>query len=688
MSDLSQINIKPQYRSGESDLIGDFYSPCLTRANNYDRAVGYFRSTVLLLINYPLQAFVQRNGKIRIICSNELAEEDVVAIQKGYKSREDLIGENIIREIDSLGSVKEASDRLEVLATLVSFGIVDIKIAFTSNEYGLYHEKIGLFYDESNAISFIGSANETLSGWAKEGNYESLVVFTSWNNESDKNRVENHRIYFNNLWSNLVPGIDVYDFPLVAIEKFRTLSKDGISDIKWEELKIQSPKKQHAKIPFEYQSLAIENWENNNYCGILQHATGSGKTITSLIAIKKHICENKPVIILVPSKLLQVQWEEEVKFEIPHALILLVGGGNTSWKKNNKVKSFTRNSNESKPRIIIAVLKTASKQEFISNIEHGDHLFVVADEVHESGSIGNSNVYSIWAGKKLGLSATPVRYGDPEGTARMFEYFGDIVPPIFSLDDAIKAKRLVPYQYFPTEVNLDIEEEEEWDNISKRISKEIAMSHTDSKGDKVVTDRAKKLLIQRSRIAKKAKSKIEAAINIIQDHYQNGDKWLVYCEDKDQLTLVLNKLQQLEYHVNEYHTSMESDKDSTLSWYKKHGGILVSIRCLDQGVDIPDISHALILASSQNPRQFIQRRGRVLRKHEGKYSASIYDVLVIPRVREEESEQFALVKSEFSRAIVFSKGAINKTSEVKLMDIALEFGLDIDISLNNGEEED
>jgi len=270
----------------------------------------------------------------------------------------------------------------------------------------------------------------------------------------------------------------------------------------------------------------------------------------------------------------------------------------------------------------------------------------------------------------------------------MMDYFGGIVEPVFSLFDAIKAGRLVEYEYYPRAINLTAEEAEAWKELSVRISREVARSPEDGKGNKRISDKTKMLLIQRSRIAKKAKMKIDLAEKILRDEYQEGEKWLIYCEDKTQLEEVLERIKALKLHVNEYHTSMETDMDATLAWYRKHGGILVSTRCLDEGVDIPDISHALILASSQNPRQFIQRRGRVLRRSPGKHFAVLHDAIVVPVDAETESDQMPLVKSEFCRAIEFAKGAINKSSSIELIRIAENLGLDINDLTQKGQEEE
>jgi superfamily II DNA or RNA helicase len=141
-------------------------------------------------------------------------------------------------------------------------------------------------------------------------------------------------------------------------------------------------------------------------------------------------------------------------------------------------------------------------------------------------------------------------------------------------------------------------------------------------------------------------------------------------------------------HPMEYHSSMCGDRQSALEWFMTVGGILVSIKCLDEGIDIPMVDHALILASSQNPRQFIQRRGRVLRKTKGKSIAVIYDAIVVPLSLEDEPDQYALLKSELLRAIEFANSALNLSAGVELRGIAARLGFDPDTLVDDGIEED
>ena len=685
---LDSLALAPEYRTGQSDMVEDFYLPCLTHSQKYDRAVGYFRSTIFHLIHAEMSDFALRSGRVRIICSPDLTADDIEAIEKGYATRDGRISASLEAEIGLMINDNGQLDRTRALATLIAHGVVDIKIAVRPGSMGMYHDKLGIFSDEADfAVSFRGSANETWNAWHEYGNYESIEVFCSWKDSGEADRVRNHQKYFDDLWNGKVSAIEIYDFPTAARKKICTVAEAEIENIDWKKFKKPKAKAAPGRKPFPHQIEAITNWIANGFRGILEHATGSGKTVTAMIALKDHVLSGNPAIVLVPSKLLLRQWVKEIGEEIPEATILKAGDGNIKWKKGRLLKDFTCDDPSLKPRIVLSTNQTASSQEFLRKVDAGPHLMVAADECHQTGSTENSAVYTIDAGKRLGLSATPIRYGDPDGTARMMDYFGGVVEPIFTLDDAIRTGRLVQYEYHPHAINLTAEESAEWKELSDKIKKEAARSPRDGGGKPMLSDFAKMLLIRRSRIAKKAVNKERLALRILEEEYQEGEKWLVYCEDKTQLGNIFDQLKAKGLHVNEYHTSMDSDMDSTLEWYRKHGGILVSIRCLDEGVDIPDITHALVLASSQNPRQFIQRRGRVLRRAPGKSLAVLHDAIVVPVDMENESEQMALVKSEFCRAIEFANGAINKSAASNLRTIAVELGLDIETIANKGTEE-
>lgn len=393
--------------------------------------------------------------------------------------------------------------------------------------------------------------------------------------------------------------------------------------------------------------------------------------------------------MLVPSQLLLLQWAKELREELPHAAMLLAGAGNDGWKDRRRLQSMTDADPSLGPRIVLATMQTASSLDFIAKVSGGNHLMIVADEVHQSGSPNNSRLYTVPSGPRLGLSATPTRYGDPDGTSRMFGYFGPVVPPPITLNDAIRAGRLVPYEYFPHPVHLNAAEAEDWTALSRSIRQEMARQGDDEGGRRsALSERAKMLLIRRSRIAKKAAAKVSLAVDVLTTNFRTGQSWLVYCEDSDHLGLILAALREAGLEASEYHSNMTGDRDATLAWFRTFGGILVSIRCLDEGVDIPSISHALILASSQNPRQFIQRRGRVLRKSPEKDLAVIHDAIVVPVNSELEQDQMGLLKAELLRAIEFSQHGINRAAGAELRSIAIDMGIDPDTLIDDGIEGD
>lgn len=669
--DLSTLPLDAHYRTGERDPVTGFYKPCLEASVTYDRAVGYFRSSIFAIIGQPFLDFARRGGKARFICSPSITEEDAKAIASGYLQREDAIERAISRDVDELMSDPVSDHRAKLLATFIKCGALDIKVAIRSGGNGIYHEKIGIFADgRGHHVSFLGSANETWSAWHADGNHESIEVFRSWLG-TDEIRVQSHGKIFDSLWKGETPGIDTINFPEAQRRKLLSVAAPGLDDPA-----VDTPQSNNSarRRLLPHQATAIDLWEKAGRRGVFEHATGSGKTFTAIEAIKKHLAKGEPAVVLVPSQLLHEQWKREILEELPEASVLMAGGGHTKWKVGGRLRSQT-SPGLGMNRVVVATMQTASTDTFINGLFQGDHLLIVADEIHQIGSPKNSIALGIHSGASLGLSATPIRYGDPEGTQRIFDRFGPVIPPAITLQDAIAAGRLVNYEYFPHPVHLSDDESELWKKLTKQISFELARSRKKD-GSSGMTDKAKMLLIQRSRIAKKARVKTGLATGVIKKEFQEGQSWLVYCEDSDQLNEMLHKLRAENLRPLEYHSNMSGDKVEALNWFKKFGGVLVSIKCLDEGVDIPAVSHAFILASSQNPRQFIQRRGRVLRKSEGKNLAVIHDAIVVPVDPQSESEQISLLKAELIRALEFANSALNKGAGADLRRIALEMGID------------
>jgi superfamily II DNA or RNA helicase len=686
LGDLSALEFQTEYRSIKDDPVGGFYQRCLQNSSYYRRAVGYFRSTVFLVVGPPVIEFARRGGRIDLICSPDLDPADVEQIATGYASRNEAMSEILIAEFDRLIADPETAAPARTLATLIALGTLELKLATRADGRGIYHEKLGVFSDTlGNAVTFKGSSNETWSGWHRLGNFESIEVFCSWRGGLETERVERHRKHFDHLWSENDPHVLVCPFPSSATDYFKKYALKGLDALTVDAASPAS--RRRSALP--HQDAAIAGWRDQNCQGILQHATGSGKTFTAILAIRAHVERGLPTLVVVPSRLLLEQWKLELRDEVPGAALLLAGAGHDRWRTPRRLEGMTASDASLGPRIVLSTMQTASTQEFRARVMGGEHLLLVADEVHQVGSTQNSQLMNIAAGARLGLSATPTRYGDPEGTARILDYFGGVVPPPITLLDAIENGRLVPYEYHPHPVHLTATEASEWKDLTKAVRQEIARRASGAEGRGPLSDRAKMLLIKRARIAKKAAVKVRLAVQVLSAAHQPGQSWLVYCEDGGQLTDVLIALRGADLPCAEYHSGMSGDRDATMAWFRAYGGILVSIRCLDEGVDIPSVSHALILASSQNPRQFIQRRGRVLRQADGKEIAVIHDAIVVPVDADAEPDQMGLLRAELLRSIEFANHALNRAGGAELREIAVNMGLDPDsLSSTEGEEDD
>ena len=695
------------YNKAEHDIAEMFYLPCMRNSNHYDRISGYFGSTIYIIAWDALREFIENNGKMRLICSPYVSDEDASALANGYSAKNnELLAESLAKEVQALFDDPFLTAPAKLLAYMISKGIIDVKIAVPTgsespNAKRLFHDKVGIFTDsDGSKVGFRGSMNETYKGLSSDGNMESIDVFPNWLDSRDAERVDDASVFFEKLWSESIPGIVVYQFPNASKEILRTKSEgvkwhELLDEIHVEESKAKKWKPSNhigSKTPRPHQVNALETWVKNNRRGILEHATGSGKTFTAMCAIHDAFKRNEVVLVLVPSRDLLKQWDRELRDTLLEEKIyyLLCGDNNNEWKKPGTLSSWTSDGG-STHRIILATMDTACSEDFVKNVSQGKHLFVVVDEVHRLGSPRRRNALNIDAGARLGLSATPRRYGDPEGTAVLFDYFGGLVPPPYTLDDAIKSGVLTKYFYNPLTITLTQKEQEEWNDVTKQISQLMARMKSNGNADISITSntRLKQLLINRARIVKNASGKVPLAINLLLREYVGGQSWIVYCDNITQLKKVLNGAIDAGFDAFEYYADMEGDRDETLRYFAKNGGVLVSIKCLDEGVDIPSTTHALILASSQNPREFIQRRGRILRNSPGKLFAHLYDAITVPVVETEETpKSMSIIIGELSRAIEFGLGAENPACVTDLKNIAVDYQIDYNSLQNTGIEED
>ena len=553
---LQDVPLRRRYSSGRHDLAREFFVPCLARSIAYDRAVGYFSSTFYALIDVPLAEFAEHGGHIRLACSPQLSREDIDAIAAGYAER--TTGNAILRELDSVLRDPTGHAAARLLGTLVAAGIVDIKLAFSTSQQGIFHDKVGIFEDaQQHRISFTGSANETWSAWSGLANHESFHAFASWTPEGAEH-VAADVTSFAELWSNREPGIEVVDFPDVARERLVEMADpDGVRAA--QQRLNERAKERPPRPPLRpHQEQAIESWAAHGHRGILEHATGSGKTITALTCIDRALEDRRPVLVLVPARTLLHQWRDQIRpFFGDQARLLLAGDRYWQWREGSVLRDFLTEPDD-RGAIVLATMDTAASDAFIARVSGIPRLTVVADEVHRIGSPRRQRALSIDADWRLGLSATWQREGDPGGTEAILSYFERVIEPPYTLADAIRDGYLCRYRYLVHEASLDDDEQRTWRDLTARIGRAIATAGGE------ITENARHLMIQRARVIKSARQKVPLALNVIDANYRDGEAWLVYCDDTIQLRALREACTRRDIHTFEYHTNVTGDADTAL----------------------------------------------------------------------------------------------------------------------------
>lgn len=691
MTRLRDFAFDESYDKGESNIAEEFYLPCMRNAKRYDRISGYFSSAVFSVAWPALKEFVNTGGRMRLICSPVFSSVDVNSLRVAQEARDD---EMLAKALDAELRVLLEGDRsrkpTRVFAGLVACGIIELRLASIGDEASaaqrrMFHDKVGVFTDaHRDAVGFRGSMNETYLGLAADGNLESIDVFTSWTGDRDGKRLEKAQIRFQALWDDNAVGVRVRPLSETAMERIR---EAGAED--WEvlvdeviaESEIRAKTRNATRPLRDHQVQALAAWEMNHRRGLLEHATGSGKTYTAINAIRSAVQDQGNVIVLVPSSLLLSQWRRELSEHLAdlQPRILLVGDGNDDWRRRELLRPWTAPGDGC--RITIATIATAASEAFRARVHSHRRLLVVADEAHRLGSPYARNLLDIEAGWRLGLSATPRRAGDADGTTAILEYFGGVLHPPYTLSDAIRDRVLTPYTYHPHEVPLSVTEQAEYDEISRRIRRE-AGRRGDALDDLEVNERLRRLAISRARVLKRAIGKVDLARSVLLEHWEEGQRWLIYCDGIAQLRQVRDTLSAAGLPTLEYHSEMAGDREATLAELELNGGIVVSVRCLDEGIDLPAVTHALILASSRNPREFIQRRGRILRRYPGKTIARLHDAVTTPSTESDQPKEYSrsnegdrLLAGELGRVLEFARGAANPQSMAQVEQICIRHGV-------------
>ncbi|MBN2685347.1 MAG: DEAD/DEAH box helicase family protein [Pontiellaceae bacterium] len=685
---LSALNLKISYRTGRDDLVNDFYIPCLRRSALYQRAVGYFTSSGLAYAAAGIAHLIEAGGKVQLVASPELTQEDIDAIQKGGSAREVAVrsAKRNFAEIKDL-LIKE---RLEALAWMVSSGALEVKLALRVSPtgkylHGIYHEKLGIFSDAyGNQVAFSGSGNET--GSALIDNFEYQEVSWSW--DDHQGRCTEKISFFKELWADTTQGLKIIDFteatadilrPYVPTHPPKPASLhvfDEKPDLPYSLNKPDFPSWLQLR---DYQELAIKNWFNNNGRGSLKMATGSGKTITAL-SIITHLYQKaglKASIVLCPYKHLVDQWANEARNFNFNPLI--VHTSRTIWSDDLNRKLLALQNDKDQVLMVLTTNRSFADEFFQRKLPHfPKNTVLVADEAHNLGAKDLRTKLPETMRWRLALSATPERWFDDEGTDAIFDYFGKVLEPEFTLEDALNCGALAPYRYYPLLVELTEEEQEEYLELSEKIAKMFSKDGFD-KNNTVLTS----LLLKRARLMASAENKLPILKDLMIDKSESKH-WLFYCgdgrvedpssqDDMRQIESVCRILgRELQMKVASFTAETPTETRLEISKKLDSGELqgLVAIRCLDEGVDIPSTEKAVILASSTNPRQFIQRRGRVLRKptKDSKKIAEIYDMITIPPLDSvvTDSER-SMLRKELVRFAEFAKLSLNSGEARKVI---------------------
>lgn len=691
---LTDLNPKLSYTSYKDQLVRDFYSPCLTRSVEYRRAAGYFTSGSLALVAQGIAHLIENDGKILLLASPTLTEDDEQAIRQGYDSRRDVVETAAKRALSDLEEYIRTS-QLEALSWLIAEERMEVKLATCSTGGGIYHEKFGIFTDAlNNRVAFTGSGNATRGGLV--ANYESLFVFWSWGNTQE--RVRDLEEKFEELWTSNqnVPGVEVYDFTeftkdLLKIYRPQYRPRSDPNE-EGESIAPSMPSSPPTGRPTEphgvelrpYQRAVVDDWFQKDRRGLLKMATGMGKTYAALALLSRLSRDDtlRAAIIVCPFKHLVRQWKKECQQWGMQPILAFEG--ETTWRSKLWDTLISVNSRPEQFVSVITTNATFSGDKFQDLLRQfpSEETVLVVDEVHNIGAEKYVNTLPEKINWRLGLSATPERWFDEEGTDRLNDYFGPTLKPELTLKDGLAGGFLCPYLYYPILVKLTDEETE----THREISKLIARIGADG------AERGRQSLFQkRARLLASAANKMEALRHIMKNGYQEEKFMLFYCGDgtvteeagSGEQRQVDRVVQLLGYELN-IKVASYTYKDSTEQREVKRSQLengtlqgLVAIRCLDEGVDIPVVRMGVLLASSTNPRQFIQRRGRLLRKAPGKDVAEIYDMVVVPASGSEltRSERTWLT-NEVRRVVQFAELAENAgEARGRILEVQKTFGV-------------
>ena len=682
---LRDLIISTSYETTESrtQLLDEFYNPVLDQATKYYRIAGFFSSTALAVASKGIEGLVKNNGKMYLLVSPELSEEDYkTIIEHGFISDTS----SVFKDFHIDGNVNE---NLQLLAWLLDTGRLEIKIVVgKKSRNSLFHQKVGILMDAAgDLISFSGSINETAQAWIN--NIEEFKVFKSWES-GQLDYLQSDLSKFLAYWKDERPDVaKVYDIPASIREKIVKIKPRDVWDTNLMRRYKKDQKMRGNKLNlFPHQQNAVDAWIANEHRLLMEMATGTGKTRTAIGCLMEKLKDGETLLTIVatPQNTLSRQWREDLnKLNIQLDQDAIIDGSNSKWKKDLELLLLDLSDGKIKTAIIFTTHATASDDKFIRIIRNTKYLtkiLFIGDEVHATGSAKQRKALLPEYEYRIGLSATPERMFDENGTSLVRDYFGGKSFE-FTIADALNTTNpltgrpfLNAFRYYPIFVSLTENES----NRYAKISQQIAILKSQDEYD---PDDLQKLYDRRANISKNAANKMMAFEELIR-HMNPASicDTIAFVSDK-QITqcfeiLSSMKVKRAKITESESASKVVTDEGATerqeiIAQFVRHQlQVLVGIKCLDEGIDIPNARVAILLSNSTNPREYVQRVGRVIRQAPGKPSSEIYDFIAVPY---DSGSTPGLLEKEGRRAAAIARNAINY-SDVK--QAFLQNGVDID----------
>ena len=692
---LRDIQLKGVYRTAADSLIRDFYIPFLAKSCQYDRAVGYFSSSMLIEAAFGLSGLIKNGGRMRLVIGHPLSEEDFASVKKGASLAriQDQILKDLLHVLESAGS-ERAVHSLELLSWMVATDSLEIRYAF--KRVGMYHEKIGIMTDgERNKLVFHGSANESASALLPTRNFESLAVYPSWNQEIFDEYGKPFVEGFESLWRGDTKYVISIPVPSAVYEQLANyrVERHGPPDLELEAALVApgegtSNTSRTPMLPATlggerytlrpHQVDALRHWKANGYAGIFALATGSGKTITALHAASRFVQQGSAIalVISVPYQVLAEQWCDVMHLFGMRPIKAFYSRDKWELDLREEVSAFVAGS--LRFMSVVVVNETLSSEHFRATLSEipNDRLMFVGDECHHHAGPNWLDKIPVNAGFRLGMSATPWNPGQLEKRKVLEELYGPVVAS-YSLRDALANEVLCPYRYQVVCCDFDDDEAVEYERLSKRIS---SLRAQDPDGaDPAIRSQIQIVASRRARLLGAIRDKRHRLDKALSES-PVGPHTLVYCgegkhplddEEGEEHRMIARAVQSLASagcKVGRI-TAAESVSERKRILAAFDDGLIeaiAAIRVLDEGFDIPSCRTAFLLASSTSFRQYVQRRGRVLRRAPGKDEALIYDFVALPSISllEREREVWTRqIATELSRLREFIELSVNRAEQ-------------------------